>query len=158
MKPPEPARPEAPPRLPPHAYVPGRTRRHAEDAFADLRGSVRPGMTPGELARTAAWRAGWLYLRRGYFWEAHEVLEPVWMQTPPNSVERHMVQAAIQLANAALKQRMRRPRAVRRLCDIADGHLQSCAGRREVMGRDPRDLAAFLAGLRESAGRAGRGK
>lgn len=113
-------------KLPPHAYVPGQTPRHDPARFDDLHSSVRPGMTPAELTETSAWRAGWLYLQNGFYWEAHEAFEPVWMQTLPNSVERHLVQALIQIANASLKDRMQRPRAVARLCDLAQTHLQAC--------------------------------
>ncbi|MCE8532650.1 DUF309 domain-containing protein [Ruegeria pomeroyi] len=55
----------------------------------------------------------------GYFWEAHEVWEPVWMVLPQNSGARYRVQAAIQLTNAALKLRMGRRDAARRLCALA---------------------------------------
>ena len=105
----------AAPDLPPHAYVPGQTPRHDASLFAALHGSVRPGMDAEALARTEAWRAGLHFLRAGYYWEAHEALEPVWMQTAPNSAARHLVQALIQAANAGLKLRMRRPRATLRL-------------------------------------------
>ena len=85
------------------------------------------------LAGTAAWTAGWHYLRAGFFWEAHEVLEPVWMATRPDSPERQLVQGVIQIANAALKIEMQRPNAVRRLCDIADAHIAAAAS----AGTDP---------------------
>src|SRR5687767_5070273 len=47
----------------------------------------------------------------GYFWEAHEVWEPVWLATAPNSQERRLMAALIQLANACLKLEMRQPKA-----------------------------------------------
>ena len=60
------------------------------------------------------------FLNEGYFWEAHEVLEAVWLACPPNSPERLMVQAVIQYANACLKGRMGQPRAVARLMTLSD--------------------------------------
>jgi len=102
--------------VPPHAYVPGQTPRHAPDLFEALHASVRPGMSATELVQSNAWRAGLHYLEIGYFWEAHEALEPVWMALPAGSAERNLVQMVIQLANAALKARMQRPGAVERLC------------------------------------------
>ncbi len=51
-------------------------------------------------------------------------MEPVWM-TLRTGPERELVQGMIQLANAALKQRMERPRAVLRLCDLVDRHLDA---------------------------------
>ncbi len=59
----------------------------------------------------------------GFYWEAHEVWEPVWMNAAPNSAERHLLQALIQYANAALKRDMARPRAARRLLDETARHL-----------------------------------
>ena len=102
--------------VPPHAYVPGQTPRHAPDLFEALHASVRPGMSAAELAQNDAWRAGLQYLETGYFWEAHEALEPLWMALPADNPERNLVQMVIQLANAALKARMQRPGAVERLC------------------------------------------
>lgn len=115
---------------PPYAYIPGQTPRHDEALFAGLGASV----DADDLTQSLAWRAGLHYLERGFFWEAHEALEPVWMATAPNSAERHMVQALIQFANASLKAAMQRPKAVLRLCDIADEHLSFCKG--SVMGLD----------------------
>jgi len=121
---------------PPHAYVPGRTPRHPEGAFDAIRGSVTEGMAPEALPATAAWRTGLRWLEEGYYWEAHEVLEPVWMAAPPNAPERHMVQAVIQAANARLKRRMERPRAAERLEARVAALLRECAlsGRDRVMG------------------------
>ncbi len=110
--------------LPLHAYVPGVNARPAEGAFDAIRETVAAGMTEAELAATQAFRTGLIYLDSGYFWEAHEVLEPVWMVCPEQSAARQVVQGLIQLANANLKVLMRRPRAVLRLCDIARGHFE----------------------------------
>lgn len=104
---------------PTHAYVPGQTARHAEGFLDAIRATVRGGMTPDDLAESAAFRHGLFYLETGFFWEAHEALEPVWMALPDESAERRFVQALIQTANALLKDRMNRPRAVRRICMIA---------------------------------------
>lgn len=114
--------------LPSHAYVPGQTARHDPAVFAALHDSVTPGMGIADLTASAAWHAGWAYYKAGFFWEAHEALEPVWMQMPPETPERHFVQGLIQIANAALKARMGRPRAVLRLCDIAAAHLTRARG------------------------------
>lgn len=133
--------------LPPFACIPGLTPRHAPGTFDALHASVRPGMTPAALAKTAAFRAGLRYHDAGYFWEAHEAWEPVWQALPPNSAERQFVQALIQLANAELKLRMMRPRAARRLCAIAARHLAEArlSGAGRIMGRDPAPLAARIA-------------
>ena len=114
---------------PPYAYIPGQTPRHDDALFAGLTASVT-----GDLTQTLAWRAGLQYLDTGFFWEAPEALEPVWLATAPNSAERHLVQGLIQFANASLKQEMQRPRAVLRLCDMALEHLNFCGDR--LLGQD----------------------
>lgn len=105
--------------FPAHAYVPGQTPRHAEGAFDALRDTARPGMSVRDLAACPAFRTGLRYLDGGYYWEAHELLEPVWMALPSGSAERALVQGLIQIANGFLKLRMGRPRAARRLLQMA---------------------------------------
>jgi len=121
---------------PAYAYVPGQNARHPEGVFDPIRNSVVPGLSEADLASTEAFRIGLLYLDNGYFWEAHEVLEPVWMVCATDSATRQMVQGLIQLANARLKLRMNRPRAVVRLCQIARGHFEAAEtlGGRTVLG------------------------
>ena len=135
--------------LPSYAYVPGQSPRHAEGTFDHLTRSVRTEMTVADLAKTAAWQAGFRFLDAGYYWEAHEMWEPVWMQTLPASPERNMVQGLIQIANARLKHRMQRPRAVLRLCDLAEAHLRACGPLTDpVMQQVPRDWITELKDLR----------
>lgn len=100
-------------------------------------------MSPDQLQDTLAWHAGLLFLDKGFFWEAHEVLEPVWMVTAHSSAEHQLVQAVIQIANAALKVRMNRPGAARRLCARARDHLRAArsSGGDPVMGLRIDDLA-----------------
>ena len=66
-----------------------------------------------------AWNYGLFLIVYGYYWEAHEVLEPVWMTAPPNSRERALLQGLIQLANAFLKADMGNDRAARRIAGLA---------------------------------------
>ncbi|WGW02378.1 DUF309 domain-containing protein [Tropicibacter oceani] len=102
---------------PPHAYVPGQTPRHAEALFDPFKQIADP------LEASPAWSLGLNLLQDGYFWEAHELLEPVWMAAPENSGTKCLVQGVIQLANARLKVRMDRPRAAARLLLQARGLL-----------------------------------
>ena len=102
---------------PPHAYLPGRTARHPEGLFDAMKEIAVP------LADSPAWATGLRFLRAGYYWEAHEVLEAVWMAAPERSGEKAAVQGAIQIANAALKARMGQGRATERLLRLADGLL-----------------------------------
>lgn len=132
--------------LPPHAHVPGLTPRHPEGHFDALRATAQPGMAEADLARCAAFRAGVAWLHAGYGWEAHEVLEPVWMALPEGPA-RQMVQALIQIANARLKDRMGRPRAAARLRAMAAGHL--AAAQRQaagaILGLEVAEVARWIA-------------
>ena len=94
---------------PAYAYLPGKTPRHPEDRFD------RFAFDRADLAGSERWQLALACLREGYFWEAHEWLEPVWMDLPEDAPERALVQGLIQLANAGLKRRMGRAGAVARL-------------------------------------------
>ncbi len=124
---------------PPYAYVPGRTPRHPEGMFDDLKSGVC-GLSPDRMTETRAWAYGLAFLQEGFFWEAHEVLEAVWLACPPNAPERLMVQAVIQRANAGLKRRMGRERAVVRLLELSDQLSREAVERagRAVLGFDTR--------------------
>lgn len=119
--------------LPPFAYVPGQTGRHPEGAFDAIRNTALAGMSADDLATSEAFVEGLRYLREGFFWEAHEVLEPVWMALPPNAIARAVLQGLIQLANARLKVAMGKPNAARRLYQMAQKHLSEANGGK-VMG------------------------
>ncbi|QXT38221.1 DUF309 domain-containing protein [Gymnodinialimonas ceratoperidinii] len=131
---------------PTHAYVPGKTPRHPEGCFDAIRDTAQPGMDARALAETDAFQTGLAYLEQGYFWEAHEVLEPVWMILPEECDARLFVQALIQLANARLKHRMERPKAALRLCAIVRGLLEETSGG-VIMGIETADIVAQIDSL-----------
>ncbi len=82
--------------LPDWAYVPGVTPRHPEGWFSDLKDSFRTH-TPLEIfGDTLLFRVGLYYLDHGYFWECHEVVEPLWLAAPARSAERIFFQLIIQ--------------------------------------------------------------
>lgn len=103
---------------PPHAYVPGKTPRHPEELFDDIKATA-DRIELSDIVTCQAWKSGLDFLADGYFWEAHEVLEAVWLACPPNAPEKLMVQAVIQTANAKLKKVMGREKACQRLKDEA---------------------------------------
>lgn len=133
---------------PPWAYVPGKTPRHAEGAFDDL----KEGLRSDALFQSDAWKAGLQYLNSGFFWEAHELFEPVWLRLPAQSPQRFGVQVLIQLANAQLKREMNRPNAVIRLCDQIDGLIPKA--QLDEFGISKRDVQEGVASLREWADKA----
>lgn len=122
--------------LPHHRYVPGLTARHPEGAFDRIREQAHAETRSDAAEHNQAWLFGLDLLEARYAWEAHEVLEMVWMRAGPNTPERAFVQAIIQLANAALKHGMGRPKAALRLCGIAEDHVHQAvlSGQHNVMG------------------------
>ncbi|MEZ5714846.1 MAG: DUF309 domain-containing protein [Paracoccaceae bacterium] len=134
---------------PDHAYTPGQTPRHPAGRFADITRTAGPGSGPEALMRCRAWRLGLRWAEAGYFWEAHELFEAVWVALPQGTPEKRLVQALIQIANAGLKLRMERPRAVARLAAMARGLLDACAFEPEgtIMGLGRAGPEAWLAGI-----------
>ncbi|MGI9352211.1 MAG: DUF309 domain-containing protein [Rhizobiaceae bacterium] len=106
--------------LPSRKHVPGKNKRPPE-GFMDHVVCQSHAVTVSETADT---NLGWLYglrlLKNGFYWEAHEVLEAIWMRAAPNSRERKLLQAIIHIANSAIKIRMGRPKAALRLRTLAD--------------------------------------
>ncbi len=122
--------------LPSHKHIPGQNARHPEDAFDWIR----------DQAAAGAWDYGLRLLHEGFYWEAHEVLEPVWMAAAPNSAEKAMAQAVIQLANAALKLDMDKPKAAARLAGMVEALASEAAQGGAVV------LGVEVAGVRRAAG------
>ena len=96
----------------------------------------------------AAYRYGAALYVNGFFWEAHEVWEAVWLACAPNGAERRFLRGVIQLANAALKLRMERPRAAVRLLREAIELL----GEGSMPGAAETFMGVPLAPLRTAAG------
>ncbi|MCC6408844.1 MAG: DUF309 domain-containing protein [Planctomycetes bacterium] len=140
--------------FPSHAFVPGRTPRHATDA--------RDGCDGRELGNALAperWREDGDYLfgvdlyNAGFLWEAHEAWEGPWRaSTDPR--QRLQLQGLIQLAAACLKLEMAEPSGADRLARAASEKLLSL-GATEFMGLAPAEVAvaldSFFAGRPASA-------
>lgn len=110
--------------LPLYAYVPGISSRH-DEGFLDHVKELASAITLNEEAKgNVAWLFGIRLFENEFFWECHEVLETVWMNALPNSREKQLVQGLIHLSNAALKIRMQRLDASRRLLDLAEQCFQ----------------------------------
>jgi predicted metal-dependent hydrolase len=96
-----------------------------------------PGLTPRPEAEIRpGLEEGLALYRAGFFWEAHEAWEPLWLDAAPNSRERALLQGLIQLANGRLKLRMGRAGAAARIAGLAREHLGR-AGEGEVLGIGP---------------------
>jgi len=124
--------------LPDEPYVPRLTPRPETGPVFAISGAAPETTDPERWFEHEAWLSGFRLYRHGYFWETHEVWEPVWIGARPNSAERAMVQGLIQVANACLKLRMDRRRAAMRLVVIAASCLDEAAigGDARVMGLD----------------------
>ncbi len=95
------------------------------------------------------WVYGIRLFNEGFYWEAHEVWEAVWMNAPPNSREKHFVQGLIHFANGLLKIRMDRPAAARRLFDLAGESIASAISQ-QVRAEHKQFLAVRISRLEAS--------
>jgi predicted metal-dependent hydrolase len=132
--------------FPSHRHIPasGSTPDRAPlDAVKTL---TPPRVSEDTWRHTPAYAYGLHLYTHGFFWEAHEVWEAVWLATAPNSQERHLLAGLIQLANACLKLEMAQPKAALRLLRDAQDHLDECR-RPALLGLAPRvlvqDVSAF---------------
>ncbi|MFK8079488.1 MAG: DUF309 domain-containing protein [Granulosicoccus sp.] len=132
--------------LPEYAYLPGQNKRHPDNAFDDIRATAVNGAGAERLARCDAFLAGLHFFDKGYYWEAHEVLEPVWMALPDGSIERRFVQGLIQLANGYLKLRMGRLKAALRLVGQVRGLMPPVAGA-SIMSLELQEVHRWIDGL-----------
>lgn len=133
---------------PDHAYIPGQTARHAEGLFDPLKTGL--DKTPAkDLHFTTAWQIGRAFFAEGYFWEAHEMWEAVWLAAPPNSAEKLLVQAFIQTANAGLKRKMGQQKAADRLAAQALHlhHEAFLSGKSRILGSGREELGNIIHNL-----------
>lgn len=128
--------------LPGEAHVPGQTPRPESSPAFDA-AAAAPAYTVDRMwSENDTYLYGIALYAAQYFWEAHEVWEPVWMRAPGNSRERYMMQGLIQLANACLKVRMARHGAAVRLLSMASGHFGDAGlATPRIMGLDAVSLA-----------------
>lgn len=109
--------------LPTYAYVPGGRWPHPN------RARPREADAPPSPIKPGAWRASRPYLRgielfnAGYYWEAHEAWEGLWMVHGRRGPTAAVLQGLIKLAASALKIREGRPRGVRSLAGQAANHF-----------------------------------
>lgn len=137
--------------LPSQPHVPGKSERPTVSPAFDA-AAAAPAYTVDQM-----WPENVTYLygidlyQSGFFWEAHEVWEPVWLRSAGNSRERLLVQGLIQLSNACLKIAMERPDAAARLLAIArDKVSEAAVGGPAIMGIA---LTPLADGIAEFAGK-----
>ena len=137
--------------LPPHRHLPGRNARPNASFFGAIKAATPAATTSRTGADNQAWRYGIRLFNTGFYWEAHEVLEPVWLNAAPNSRERHLVQAVIHLANGMLKEAMGSPNARRRIAGRCHRAFAEAfpAGSGRLMGVDGEAALRAAADLAE---------
>src|SRR5437588_2097356 len=113
--------------LPQWAYVPGETAEAEadHDTLWQAMALVPSRFQDFVPARHPALRYGIALNDNGYFWEAQEILEAVWAAAPQGGRERILLRACIQIANANLRLRMRKPRAATRFLGEASSALEA---------------------------------
>lgn len=109
------------------------------------KGRARPALPA--LEGDAAWAYGVDLFNAGYFWEAHEIWEPLWRAAPEGGVERVAMKALIQIAASLLKRRGGNERAARRLAERAARAIESVGA--------PRFRGVELSGIARAAQEAG---
>ena len=133
--------------LPRNAHIPG---TGTEPDWQRL--MAAKSMVP-EITKVAEWRDntpyiyGFALMRGGFYWEAHELWEPVWMNCPPNSRERSLLRALIQTANAKLKIAMGRQHAAERLMAEALRDLVEVGDVATLMGVEVARMRQALASM-----------
>ena len=115
--------------LPPHAYIPGQTQRHQKTQFDEIISSLPSAIDFETLQTLSAFHAALNFMQHGFHWEAHEILEAIWIKTAQNSIERLFTQCIIHLANANLKHIMKRETATQKIMVQANA-LYAEIGRR----------------------------
>jgi hypothetical protein len=132
--------------LPARRHIPGTTSVPDRAPLDAIKALTPPRITVDSWRDAPAYAYGLHLHAHGYFWEAHEVWEAVWLATAPNSQERHLLAGLIQLANACLKLEMVQPKAALRLLQASQDHLAECRSG-ALLGLDPaalvHDIAAF---------------
>lgn len=132
--------------LPGHRHVPGTGTSPDRDTLDIVKARCPSEVSDANWREVAPYLYGLDLLAAGFFWEAHEVWEQVWLATRPNARERYLLAALIAIANADLKRVMRQPRAVSRLALEAHLFASDGASRPDrVMGFDMTALADRIA-------------
>ncbi|MEM9062342.1 MAG: DUF309 domain-containing protein [Pseudomonadota bacterium] len=112
---------------PKDAHIPGRTPRPTESPAYDATADAPVYTVDRMWSENETYLYGIEIYNAGFFWEAQEVWEPVWMRAAGNSRERLLLQGLIQLTNACLKIAMEHPTAALRLLDVAECKLSDAA-------------------------------
>jgi hypothetical protein len=128
-------------------YIPGRNARpsSAPEQTGHFPAPVST-VDPDNWQDNRAYLQGLRFFNSGFYWEAHEMWEDVWMHCPPNSPQRHLLQGLIQFSNCCLKIRLERLSSAERLANMTNDCLREAAfGASGVLfGLDPAAIKVQL--------------
>lgn len=110
--------------VPPYRHIPGQNQRHGEAEFETVLAEVEKLGKVENIAQSPVWEFTLALLENEFYWEAHEVLEAIWMKALPNSTEAILLKGMIQVANCGLKRRMGRQSAAGKLQKQANDQLE----------------------------------
>jgi len=109
--------------LPAFAYVPGGPWPHPNRSRPAENDAPPPPIEPGRWADSRPYLRGVELFNAGYYWEAHEAWEGLWLAHGRRGPTAAVLQGLIKLAAAALKVREGRPGGVRSLANRAADHF-----------------------------------
>lgn len=138
--------------LPRNAHVPGTGTEPDWPPLETAKAQALDVTTDETWPQNEAYIYGFALLRAGFYWEAHEVWEVVWLACAPNSRERSLMRALIQTANAQLKIEMDRRPAALRLLDEAQRDLNEVRCAPTLMGVSTALFAEELMAIKERLG------
>jgi uncharacterized protein len=131
--------------LPAHAHIPGRGTQPDWPPLEHARSLAPTETSASNWQHNQTYIYGFAVMRAGFYWEAHEVWEPVWLAAAPNSRERILLRALIQTANAHLKTGMNRPAAAARLfAEVRDELVNFSGSEDPFMGVDLRRFSSDI--------------
>jgi len=134
--------------LPRWRHIPG-SGTEADFATLEPVKALCPALTePSAWQDNQAYRYGWRLFCHGFYWEAHELWEAVWLASRPNSREKLMLKAVIQLANARLKADMGKAQASQRIAGKIHRLVEEL-GDEDAMGVPPEWLRAQIRAMVE---------
>lgn len=109
--------------LPAFAYVPGGPWPHPNRSRPTGDEPPPPPIEPGAWGESRPFLRGVELFNAGYYWEAHEAWEGLWMAHGRRGPTAAVLQGLIKLSAAALKVREGRPGGVRSLAGQAANHF-----------------------------------
>lgn len=101
--------------LPPYAYVPGKSPHPLSDPQGHMFGQQEQAAAAGDpWWQNESWLWGFDLFHHGYYWEAHEAWENLWISVGRRGPAADLIKGLIKLAAAGVKAREGKPEGVRR--------------------------------------------